>query len=203
MSNYNTGMSSYNIDRLRNSNGTFDLCSRRIASGALETEHVTHLQRDGRTVAMRRSVTDGKVLYTLDYSNRICQQFTSLSKAIDAVIDWLNQGKHSYRCGQWLSVWCNQANREAQIKAVIGSQIIVEVEMPGTTSSWGNHVRATTFLCTYDVALGDLRNKRSISYTSCPKKWLQAIDEQSGDWIGMGQRMVRPLSLDEALNRNA
>lgn len=212
MRNYdrNTGLSSYNIDALRNEDGTYNLCTRRIASGALETPHVTHLQRADRIVAMRRtevSSRDDKVLYTLDFSNRICQQFKDLSSAIDAVMDWLNDGEHGYEAGQVMRVHCNQAWREATVLAVIGDEILVEGEMPGTTSSWGSaargtrHNRETTFLRRYNVALGDLRGMRSISYNSCPKKWLAAIDSQHGEWIGFGQRMTKPLSLSAALEQ--
>jgi hypothetical protein len=196
-------LSKYNIDALRREDGTYALADRRLVSGALRTEHVTHLQRDHRTVAMRRSVIPAdtsqrferpdKVLYTVDYSNRICQQFDRLEQAIDAVMDWLNQGEHEYAANDFLRVHCNQAWREATVLAVLGDTILIEGEMPGTTSR-----RETTFLRTYNVALGDLRGMRSVNYNTVPRKWINEMRAQDMDWIGMGQRMTQPLPFPRA-----
>jgi hypothetical protein len=200
--NHNTGMSEYNIDRLRRCNtDQFELCSRRIAKGALETDHVTHLQRFCRTVAMRKTVTNvarygqtDEVRYTLDFSNRTCEQFDNLNRAIDRVVDYLNQGEHNYEAGDCLSDWCNQASRTATVLAVLGEEILIEVEMPGTTAVYGRHgPRATSFIVQYNVRLGERRDRKSISYNACPKRWLAEMRKNGMDWIGMGQRMIEPL----------
>jgi hypothetical protein len=188
----------YNIDTLRVGDSyEFNLATRGTVRGALERDHVTHLQRYERTVAMRKTANlndDGNDwFYTLDFNDRTCQQFTCLNTAMDAVIEYLNQGEHDYEAGDSIAVWCNQAQRDATVLAVIGREIVVEVEMPNGTS----------FLVRYEVGYGARRNALNYSYNSVPKKWLRAINLQSGGWIGMGQGMApgRPLSLDTAMAR--
>jgi hypothetical protein len=224
--NHETGMSAYNIDRLRlpNVDWEFRLANRHEVRKALELEHVTHLQRYDRTVAMRRSVIPAekakpgyrqrpdKVLYTVTFAaSHIDQQVSSLEKAVDIVMDFLNQGEHEYAEHDSLEVWCNQGKREATVLAVLGSDILIEVEMPGTTSQWGYNrrtgqyrhpARPTTFLCVYNAGLGDLRTKRNISYTKVPKKWLAEMRSNNMDWIGNGQRANEPVPFPRTLSQS-
>ena len=89
-----------------------------------------------------------------------------------------------------MRVWCNQAKRDATIIAKIDDQVLLEVEMPGTTSKWAGHpAQPTSFLAQYTVSGRELINKRNVSYNAVPKRWLAAIREAgTTDWIGMGQR---------------
>ena len=83
-------------------------------------------------------------------------------------------------------------------------EILVEGEMPGTTSKYGRgrsyHApQPTTFLRIIEVGLGEFRNERSVSYNVVPKKWLAEMRAQDMDWIGMGQRMIKPLPFPRTL----
>ena len=199
------------IDTLRNGEryeDGFRLASRMIVKKGLELDHVTHLQRYDRTVAMRQETkVDGELYYRVDYARPEPEFVTScLNTAVDFVIDYLNQGEHGYEAGDTLSIWCNQAARGATVLAVIDDEIMVEGEMPGTTAAygrgrWRREAEPTTFLVKFNVRFGMRRGRKNYSYNAVPKKWLRAIDKQSGDWIGMGQRMREPLSLTEALAR--
>lgn len=76
-----------------------------------------------------------------------------------------------------LTVNVNQGQREAVVLAVVGDEALIEYEMPkGSTALWVIHagVPAVSYL-------------RNISYKSCPKKWLVAMQEVGAEWIGRGQ----------------
>jgi len=97
---------------------------------------------------------------------------------------------HDYDVNDSITVWSNQAEREGTVLALIGNEIIVEYEMPGTTSKWAGHPAAPT------SALRIMRFEngkevgayKSVSYRNVPKKWLTAIkDAGMTDWIGMSQ----------------
>ena len=142
-------ISKYNIDLYRmeaSENGTIDYYPARRSDirGALETPHVTHLSRYGRTVAMRRydeCTKSGRVEYLATTDGGEETLFTSLEKATDFIIDYLNQGEHGWEAGDHCKVWANQAHRDATCLAVIGTEILVEYQMPGTTGQWGYNRR--------------------------------------------------------------
>jgi len=225
----NDMMSKYNIDLYRMEpaeDGTIDYYTARRADvkGALETGHVTHLSRYGRTVAMRKYTkaarryewADGRggfagdtsperVTYSLDIE-RVETIHTSLNEAIDIVIDYLNNGQVTWEAGDCCSVFSNQASRSATCLAVIGTEVLVEYEMPGTTSQWGYNRRTgeyrhpanpTSALRIFDARFGDRREDRSVPHRNLQRKWIDAIHEQGTDqyWIGMGQRMLEPFPL--------
>ncbi len=76
-----------------------------------------------------------------------------------------------------LTVNVNQGDREAVVLAVIGDEALIEYEMPaGSTAMWVIH-----------ACYPHPGKIRSISYKSCPKKWLAAIEESGQEWIGNGQ----------------
>lgn len=167
-----------NIDTLKKADGTFRLCSQGVARRALATNHVTHLQRDDRTVAMRKSEIDGVFFFTLDFSNRTEYQTRILSKAADKVVFFLNQGLHDWQANDALSVFVNQAEREATVLAVIGAMVLVEYEMPA----------GTTAMLLFDATYYELRGRRNVAYSTCPLRWIKAMQDADMEWLGMGQR---------------
>ena len=91
-----------------------------------------------------------------------------------------------------VEVYSNQAWREGCVLAVIGDKVLVEYEMPGTTSKWANHpAQPTSALRVCTAVNGELAEcgfGKSISYNNVPKFWLHAIRAAGmQDWIGMGQ----------------
>ena len=82
-----------------------------------------------------------------------------------------------FRSGNSLLITVNQGSRFAQVLGTIDNMMIVEYTMPaGTTALQIMHNDE-------DGAFG-----RSVSYKSCPKKWIQAIRDGSGGWKGICQR---------------
>lgn len=76
-----------------------------------------------------------------------------------------------------LVVDVNQGKREAYVLAVIGDEALIEYEMPGgTTALWVIH-----------AGRPHPRRIRNVSYKSCTKKWLKAIEEAGTIWEGQGQ----------------
>jgi hypothetical protein len=95
--------------------------------------------------------------------------------------------------GDDLLVWSNQNYRDAVVLAVAGTEALVEYEMPN----------GTTAMNVYSVHNGKLVGQdgapdwgtmpegchlpRSVSYRSCPKKWIRAMVEAGTSWMGNGQ----------------
>ena len=82
-----------------------------------------------------------------------------------------------FQGGDAMTLFINQGERDALVLGTIDELMIVEYEMPNGTT-----------------ALQILKNEksvsygRSVSYASCPKKWLKAIRNGVGDWEGNCQR---------------
>jgi len=81
-----------------------------------------------------------------------------------------------YESGDNITLFRNQGDRDAWVLGTLGDQMIIEYEMPSGTT-----------------ALNILMNRngadyvRSVSYTSCPKIWIKAIEDGVGCWEGISQ----------------
>lgn len=76
-----------------------------------------------------------------------------------------------------LRVDVNQGARDAYVLAVIGNEALIEYEMPaGTTALW-----------VIKADRAEPHKIRNVSYKSCPRKWLDAIEEAGLQWEGNGQ----------------
>ena len=82
-----------------------------------------------------------------------------------------------YKSGQRISIWVNQGERDAWVLGTLEDQIIVEYEMPSGTTALNILQNAV-----------DVKFVKSVSYKSCPKKWIQAIRDGVGSWEGICQR---------------
>ncbi len=116
--------------------------------------------------------------YTLDFSDRTCEQVTNLDKAIDLVVDYLNQGEHGWEADDFTQVYVNQAERDATVLAVRGSKVLIEYEMP----------RGTTAMLVMDGRFGDLRGRSNVAYSTIPQYWIDAMHKAGTEWRGFGQR---------------
>jgi hypothetical protein len=124
-----------------------------------------------------------------------CEDFTPLREAIryhetgfEAVslrlIDRFGAVRYpDYRLEEFLDVFkwevrdhllihVNQGERDAYVLAVVGDEALIEYEMPaGTTALWIIDANNPSPGC-----------KRNVSYKSCPKKWLEAMEEAGTVW---------------------
>ena len=82
-----------------------------------------------------------------------------------------------YKAGDRLFIWSNQGERGAWVLGTLEDQIIVEYEMPSGTTALNILQNAV-----------DVKFVKSVSYKSCPKKWIQAIRDGVGSWEGICQR---------------
>ena len=91
-----------------------------------------------------------------------------------------NENENPWQPNDSMSVFVNQAERDAYVLAVIGDDILIEYEMPAGTSA----------LVQYAVVEGKVSwPSRNYSYNAVPKRWLKPIrDANMTNWIGMGQR---------------
>lgn len=74
--------------------------------------------------------------------------------------------------GEAISVHRNQGDREAEVLAILGDEALIEYVMPNGTSS----------LNIVPVWEGMTHTYRAVSYFRLPKKWAQALRDQSGNW---------------------
>jgi len=203
------------IDTLKSGEG-YRSARYRDASRALKAGHTEHLQTEHGTIAIRpMSVSDGRgratLTWLIDFSNHSTekpenrdnnsQRFTNRLAAIRHVLTCLN-GKApapEFAPHDYVSVWANQAEREATVLAVLGDEVLLEYEMPGTTSQWDYNRRTGQYRHPADPTsalrvVQVIQNKivgdyKSMSYKKVTKRWLQAIREAgTTDWLGMGQR---------------
>lgn len=85
-----------------------------------------------------------------------------------------------------LYVWVNQANREAEVLAVIGNEMLVEYSMPAGTTAM--------LICSIfeekDARLLPKKGRMgtNCSYIKIPKKWLKAMWAAGTSWEGRSQR---------------
>ena len=81
-----------------------------------------------------------------------------------------------YQSGDAMTLFVNQGERDACVLGTIDDHMIVEYEMPSGTTALQilNNEKGAFFV-------------RSVSYTSCPKIWIQAIIDGVGGWKGNSQ----------------
>lgn len=83
----------------------------------------------------------------------------------------------TYEAGDSLEVFVNQGNREAVVLGVIDDQMMVEYEMPA----------GTTAMLLMPNEIGGQNWGKSVSYRTCPNKWIKAIFHGTGWWSGKSQ----------------
>lgn len=81
-----------------------------------------------------------------------------------------------YIAGDLMTLFINQGERDVWVLGTIDNQMIVEYEMPSGTTAMQ--------MLKNEKGAGHIR---SVSYTSCPKKWIQAIRDGVGSWEGNSQ----------------
>ena len=201
--------SKYNIDALRNKDGSYRFARYRFITGALTAGHTTHLRTERGTVAMRPyeikevriNQRTGEPYFPGEKVGRnwlveFCPTGGSHDDAVklythnrnDAarfVFKHLNGFLNSYTAGDSVDIWSNQNWREGTVLAVIDDQALIEYDMPsGSTSLRINRVIGHHFVGAY----------RTPSYRTLPKKWIAAMHEQGTSWwMGLGQREREPV----------
>ncbi len=92
---------------------------------------------------------------------------------------------NNLKAGNDITVWANQADREAVILAVIGEQALIEYVMPKLTTAL--RLVPVDDVNTYDY--------KTYAYNKIPVKWMKAIREQGTEDMmrivpqtGMGTR---------------
>lgn len=201
--------SQYNIDALRKDDGTYRAATTKIISGALQCGHTAHLQTERGTVAFRPYTIDevrinertgeqyfpgekaGKnwlvEFFPHDHyerRNEIQLYTSSLRDAIVFAYTHLNGRPHKFHTGDFVWWYSNQADREATVLAILGDEILIEYELPGTTSG-----RETSSLVLCRGCGDTLSYIRNYTHRKLPKRWIKAMNDQgTRDWIGLGQR---------------
>lgn len=191
------------IDTLKTSDG-YRQARFRDATKALDAGHTEHLQTEHGIIAVRPfKDSDDSRSWCIDFypkgerqpgnERQYRNDFVNRLAAIRFILTSLNDAHPApeFEPHDNLEVWANQAEREAYVLAVIGDEVLIEYEMPGTTSKWAHHPAQPTsalrvIQCIQDRPVG---NYKTMSYKAVPVRWLQAIREAgTTDWIGMGQR---------------
>ena len=85
--------------------------------------------------------------------------------------------KKAYESGSSFSLFINQGYRDTLVLGTIGDLMIVEYKMPSGTP--GLNIMYNSYTNAY---------RQSVSYNSCPKKWIQVIRDGVGEWQGNCQR---------------
>ena len=106
---------------------------------------------------------------------RACNKLAAIKWILERINGGIDAG---FTANDSVTVWRNQADREAVVLAVIGDQVLVEYEMPKGTSAMllFNSIEGEFFDC-----------GRSISYKTCPQKWVNAINAADMEWMGNSQ----------------
>jgi hypothetical protein len=194
--------SKYNIDALKHDGG-FNKAGYKWIAGSLGCGHTAHLETEHGVVAFRpfRDRDTNKQWWRLDFygpyqddiANRDSENIQSDDRL--ALIRWafekLNGSMDTwFEPNDTFEVWSNQAERPACVLATIGDEVLIEYEMPGTTSKWRGHPAEPTssLRVIKTIGLEIVGDYRSVSYKTVPKRWLRAIKEAgTTEWIGMAQ----------------
>lgn len=203
------------IDTLKLKNGTYRNARNIDIERALNCGHTEHLQTERGIVALRPYTIEevrinkrtgeryfpgeqvGKN-WLIEYyppnhnhGDEIRLYTNNKEDALRFAFKHLNGHTNPYQPNDSFSVYANQAERDGYVLAVIGDEVLVEYQMPGTTSKWAGHPAEPTSALRIQKVLGNrmIGDYKSVSYNNVPKKWLRAIKEAGmTDWIGMGQR---------------
>jgi len=226
------------IDTLKRKDGSYRRAEYRDISRALDAGHTEHLQTEHGIVAIRPYKIDevrvnkrtGLPLFPGEEIGRnVLIEFQKpdhrhgdeeqhrgpisnlyITDLIAWIFERLNGSPDTFwQANDSIEVWANQAEREGCVLATLGDEIILEYEMPGTTSQWGYNRRTGQYRHPA-VPSSALRIQRTIgtemvgaytavSYNRVPRKWLAAIRAaEMTDWIGMGQRSTVRIPFPEA-----
>lgn len=181
-----------NIDTLKRADGSYRKATVGDIKKMLSAEHVTHIQTERGTIAIRpytRTVEDNGPGWTVDRAPNGITDHTQTKqfarrgqtvRLIRNVLRFLNGSLHQFEAGDDITVESNQANRDAYVLAVLGEQVLVEYEMPAGTSA-----------LVLFAAMGDMLTRiKTIPHLGLSQSWIDAIHDQGHDhlWIGMGQR---------------
>lgn len=198
--------SKYNIDAMKNSDGSYRHNSREIFNlikGAVHCGHTAHLETGLGVVAFRPYEKNGKRWrldfygpYQDDIVNRDSENADFGSAEMLDLYRWAYKHLNgtidtTYKANDTLDVQSNQAVREGYVLAVIGDEVLLEYEMPGKTSKYANHPAQPTSSLRLVRTIGSeiVGDYKSVSYNTVPKRWLDAIKAAGmTNWIGMGQR---------------
>lgn len=200
--------SKYNIDALKNGDGTFRPASFNWIKGCRDCGHTAHLETERGVVAFRPyKDPEGKPRWRLDFygpyqehiANRdsenadFSNSYTDKLDLIRWAYEHLNGSLDSaYGPNDSIEVWANQAEREGYVLATIGDEVLIEYEMPGTTAKYGKFHPAqpwSALRVIKTIGLQPVGDYQSVSYNNVPKRWLRAIKAADmTNWIGMGQR---------------
>jgi len=152
--------SRYNIDALRNDNGTYGRAGVAFIRGALRCGHTAHIQTDLGTLAIRPYTIDevrtysgkraGEVVFPGEavghnwllefyppnhrHGDEIQWRGRSQRAALAFAFSHLNGQAHHFAHGESIKYWSNQADRDATVLAVIDDEVLIEYEMPGNQS---------------------------------------------------------------------
>jgi hypothetical protein len=206
--------SQYNIDELRRPDGTYRDASPGFIRGALRCGHTAHLQTARGTLAIRpytindvRLDRDGNPVWPEEREgdNALLEFYPAgsdvrepqplrvhfdeygigLSLALVTAYRWLNGREHHFHAGMPISWYANQKARDAEVLAVLGTDVLLEYVMPGTTN--GRETSALVIAFAHGVT--KLKQLRSVPHAKVPKYWIEAMrDQGTTDWIGEGQR---------------
>jgi len=148
----------------------------------LDTKGNLKLIQDGDHVIMEGGERGTHSIFVPDYDEkreqRIAAHWRGYCENNDVDFDAIEtEVDNAYEAGDDFSIWINQGFRDAVVLATVGEQMIVEYEMPAGTTAL---VRMDNLPC--------VQSGKSVSYRSCPKKWVSAISEQSGEWRGESQQ---------------
>jgi len=216
-------MSKYNVDALiiDRKAGTYRQAGARFIEGALECGHTAHIQTDLGIVAFRPYNIDmvrinnrtgedqfpGEVKgqnWLLEFyptghkhGDEITMRSTNKMDLIRFAYGLLNgEQKATVESGDSRPVYANQAQREGWILAVIGEQVLIEYEMPGTTAQYAHHPATPWSALRIVNMIGTMEygDYKSVTHAKLPKRWVTAMHDQGiDDWIGAGQREITPV----------
>lgn len=208
--------SKYNIDALSNGDGTYKPATFKWIMGSRDCGHTAHLETELGVVAFRPyKDPDGKKRWRLDFygpyqddiANRDSENADFSNNYEDKLdlIRWAYEHLNgsldtSYQPHDTLDVWSNQAEREGYVLATIGDEVLLEYEMPGTTSKWAHHPAQPTSALRIirTIGLQPVGDYKSVSYKTVPKRWLRAIKAAgTTEWVGMGQRSFERIPFPE------
>jgi hypothetical protein len=98
-------------------------------------------------------------------------------QAVIALDEQHHQKQTSLEAGDTLEVFVNQGMRDAIVLGVIDDEMIIEYEMPA----------GTTAMLVLPRDNNSQSCGKSVSYRTCPKKWIKAIFHGTGWWTGRSQ----------------
>lgn len=199
-----------NIDTLKRPDGTYRRATVSDIKRMLSSEHVCHIQSERGTIAIRpgqrllvpkpnrqllaptteRGWEVDRVSSSHDRAQSKWFRRGEQQRLIRAVLVFLNGSLHHFEAGHDVTVYANQADRDAYVLAVKGQQVLIEYEMPGGTSA----------LVLMSATGDQLTRIKTFPHRALPQHWINAIHEQGYAhlWIGRGQRTDGEIALPPA-----